>query len=482
MLSFVAACSTNQATGRSSFTAFMSPEEELQVGAQEHPKILQSYGGAYRNAGLEAYVNDVGQRLAQVSELPNLQFTFTVLDDDIVNAFALPGGYVYISRGLVAIAESEAEMAGVLAHEIGHVTARHSAERYSQTMATNIGLNVIGIVGSVLGAPTGVNQVAGLGAGLALRSYSREQELEADMLGVRYLARAGYDTRAMGSFFEKMAANDALEARLKGDASAAERFSAMSTHPRTADRIAQAVQLAAVQQSDQAKLGRDAFLNRIDGMTWGGSIKQGVIKGTEFLHPDLGFAYSVPDGFTLHNGPTQVIAKGPGEALIVFDMENSQIAAKAPRDMVRYLGEVWAKSLDIGTIERLSVNGMDSSTAAARIRLKSGQTRDARLIAMRFADNRIFRFLFLTPPDKTRLFNEDFRRTTYSFRRLSAVDAQKIQPKRIQIITAQAGDTQESLSRYMAFDTAKLERFQVLNALPPGAPIIPGTKLKIVVN
>ena len=177
----LAACTTNPATGRNSFTGFMSPQQELQIGAEEHPKILATFGGAYDDAGIAAYVDEVGQRLARNSDLPELKLTFTVLDSSIVNAFALPGGYVYVSRGLLALARNEAELAGVLAHEIGHVTARHSAQRYSQTIIAGLGANVLG---AVVGAPAG--QLAQLGAATYLSAYSRDQEFEADTLGVRY--------------------------------------------------------------------------------------------------------------------------------------------------------------------------------------------------------------------------------------------------------------------------------------------------------
>ncbi len=207
----LAGCTVNPATGESSFTAFMSPAEEQRAGAEEHPKILKEFGGAYGDRAIGAYIDSIGQALARMSDLPNQRFTFTVLDNDVVNAFALPGGYVYVTRGLLALAGSEAELAGVIAHEIGHVTARHAAQRYSQSIVAGLGAALLGAV-----AGRGAADIAQLGSALYLSAYSREQEFEADILGVRYLARAGYDTGAMAGFLGKLQAHSALQARITG--------------------------------------------------------------------------------------------------------------------------------------------------------------------------------------------------------------------------------------------------------------------------
>ena len=174
----------------------MSPAEESRVGAQEHPKIVQEFGGVYDDPDLAAYVDSLGQFLTHTAELPNLDFTFTILDSPVINAFALPGGYIYVTRGLLALANNEAELAAVLAHEIGHVTGRHSAQRYSQAVGAQIGLTVLG----VLGLDPAAGQLLSQGSDLYLRSYSRDQEYEADQLGIRYLTRAGFTPDAMALF------------------------------------------------------------------------------------------------------------------------------------------------------------------------------------------------------------------------------------------------------------------------------------------
>lgn len=291
------ACSVNPATGEQSFTAFMSPEKEKSVGASEHPKILEQFGGVYEdsaNPDLGFYVARIGAKLAKHAELPNLDYTFTILNDEKVNAFALPGGYVYITRGLLAITANEAEMAGVLAHEIGHITARHTAQRYSAAMATNIGLQVLSVLGSAAGAPTGTGQLAAFGAQAALQSYSREQELESDMLGVRYLARAGYDTDAMTSFFHKLKAHTELMAAMRGEKNKTESRNIMSTHPLTSERIVAAEELAAAAQANGRETYEAAFIDEIEGMIFGDDPKQTETMALDFRRATYSFKHLSP--------------------------------------------------------------------------------------------------------------------------------------------------------------------------------------------
>ena len=474
----LAACTTNPVTGKQSFTAFMSPEDEKRIGAEEHPKLIKEFGGAYGDAKLRAYVRRTGLKLVRVSEARDMPFTFTILDDDKVNAFALPGGYVYITRGLLALAGDEAEMAGVLAHEIGHVTARHTAERYSATMAANLGLMVLGVISSSAGVPTGVGQLVGLGAQAALSGYSREQELEADMLAVRYLARAGYSPQAMTSFFHKMRAHSELEAALAGEKDGGGRYNIMATHPRTAERINQAIGLAKVAAVPSPVVGREEFLAQIDGMVFGDDPHQGVRRGRMFMHPDLRIQFKVPPGFTLFNSPRRVIARGPQKSVIIFDMAREKSARQEP-SLGRYMANTWASGLALRGMEKIDINGFEAVTAAARINTQSG-ARDLRLIALRGGPDRIFRLTFVTPPELTRRLEVELQRTTYSFRRLTRKEAASIKPLRIKVVDTKPGDTPKSLAARMPFETFGLRWFEVLNGLNPGQGLRPGRAVKIV--
>mgnify|MGYP000157993777 CR=1 FL=1 len=481
----VAACTVNPATGKKSFTTFMSQEQEIRVGQSEHPKILQSFGGAYDDRELNAYVNRVGRSLAAVSELPNLKFTFTVLNDDVVNAFALPGGFIYISRGLLALVESEAEMAGVLAHEIGHVTARHAAQRYSSTMAANIGLAVV----QMLSGPDdpnsgglGTNQLLGVVAQLALRSYSREQEMESDMLAVRYLVRTSYSPDAMSSFFYKLRAHTELLAFEAGNPGLANQAGGLlSTHPRTADRIKQAITLAKEAPRSNYIVKRDTMLRHVNGLLFGDDPKQGIIKGQRFIHSDLGVTFKVPPAFKMANSPERVVANGPDGAVIIFDMEKAEKAAQI-RDLKAYLTDQWGQGLSMKDVEEIYVNGLKAATGQGRVKTKGGGLKDIRLLAIREGKSRLYRFLFSTPPAFTSRHVKGFRGTTYSFRRMTPSETSGIKEMRLRVLTIGRRDTAAGLAARMPMEKNGRRWFEVINGMAPGQPIKPGEKVKIVVK
>ncbi len=449
----------------------MGPEDEQRLGLQEHPKILQEFGGDYlEDPELTAYVTSLGTKLARTSELPNLQFTFTVLDTPIVNAFALPGGYIYITRGLLALAENEAEVAGVLAHEIGHVTARHSAERYGNVVAAGVATTLLGVI---VGGPAA--DAAGGAANIALQSYSRDQEFEADTLGVRYLSRAGYDPKGMSSFLEKLQAHSRLEAELRGKPGEADKFDIMQTHPRTTDRIQKAAQAAGAKPVANPIVARDTYLSKIDGLLYGDNPSQGIIRNNSFIHPDLRFAFEVPESFRMINSQKAVLALGPRDSRIIFDL------ARDSRGPARHIREVWAPKAQLSRVENLEINGLPSATATTRINSRSGQL-DVRLVAIGFDSNTIYRFLFATPPSVTESLSVDLRRTTYSFRRLSAEEAAAIKPNRLRIHTVKRGETVSSLAARTPFDDLPEKRFRTLNGLAPGAGLKAGEKVKLVVQ
>ena len=467
------ACTTAPGTGRTIFTGGMSQEQESQLGFREHPKVLAEFGGEYKDPALKAYVASIGEVLARSSELPDLDFTFTVLDTPIVNAFALPGGYVYVTRGLMALARDEAELAGVMAHEIGHVTARHSAERHGQSLAAtiaNIGVAVL--------AGGQAAQASSTVSGLVLRSYSRDQEFESDTLGGRYLSRTGYDVGAMAGFLSQLQAHSRLEATLSGNPGGGDEFNIMQTHPRTADRIRQATQQAAAQQQADPIRARDIYLSKINGMLYGDNPDQGFIDGQTFSHPKLRFTFKVPKGFRLYNGARQVAAKGPNGAVIVFDQEPK---GGYRGDLRGYVRDVWAKGIKLQGLEAIEVNGLRGATAVASNNTRAGP-RDFRLVAIRFDANTIYRFVFVTPPNMTRSLAADFRRTTYSFKRLTPGQAAAMKPRRIALYRVRSGDTPQRIAQRMAYNDYKLERFLALNGLSRGAGLQAGQTVKIVVK
>ena len=461
-------CSTNPATGQQQFTALMSPSQEQQVGANEHSKIMKNYGSIQDKALLN-YVRKVGADVAKNTERADVDYKFFVLDDPMVNAFALPGGYVYVTRGLLAQANSEAELAGVLGHEVGHITGRHSAERYSRGVLTSLGAAVLGAALESNAA----SQALGVGSDLFLKSYSRSQEHEADMLGIRYLNRSGYHPSGMPAFLTALEANTELEMRLNGKGGRMPGW--MSTHPLTADRVQQTI-AQAKQFPQEGKINRNEYLNQIDGMIYGDSPKQGFVRGNKFYHPEINFTFEAPSNFEIVNQPHQVVSidKKSG-AVIIFDIAS----IKKSIDPLSYLTQAWMKGAKIKDAEKISVNDRSAATAS----FKGTVDRRAvtiRLVAVEWAPGVFYRFQMAIPKNAPKALIEDLKRTTYSLRKMTSAEKQSVKPHKVRIITAQPGDTVKSLAARMPFNSLKEERFRALNALIPGQGISSGQKYKLV--
>ena len=463
-------CNVNPATGDEQFTAFMPPDEERRIGAQEHPKLVKAFGGLYEDKELQSYVASLGRLLQLSSEQPEPPFTFVILDSPEINAFALPGGYVHVTRGLMALANDEAELAGVIAHEIGHVTARHSAERYSHGLVAGLGA---ALLGAVFDSETVVD-IAQLAAGAYVQGYSRDQELEADILGVRYLRRSGFDPLAMSSLLETMGAESELARQMAGARGEGTLAGLFASHPRTADRIRKAA--AAAQAEFGGDRGRDIYLRRIDGMIYGDSPEEGFVRGRSFAHPILRIAFTAPRGFRLRNGAEAVVGTHHSGAAMRFDevkLQNPAISTS------HYLRGDWASRVPLRRVENLAVDGLDAVAATTRVRTKSG-VRDIRLVAIRAAPQRVYRFFFVTPPRQTQALAAPFRRMMASFRRLSQRQAANLRPLRLRVVEAAPADTVESLSARMPFNDFRTERFLVLNGLRPEERLRSGQLVKIV--
>ena len=473
LMSGLAACSTNPATGEDTFTAFMPPAQEAEVGAEEHPKILKQFGGSYDAKDLPGYVTAVGQKLAAVTETPNQKFTFTVLDSPIVNAFALPGGYVYITRGLLALASNEAELAGVLAHEIGHVVARHSAQRYSRGVLTQI---LAGGLSAAIG--NGAGDVIGMGANAYMQSFSREHEFEADKLGVRYLSRAGYDPAAMASFLKKLRAHSRLQAELAGRSpNDVDQFDIMATHPRTVDRIEQARAAANTPVSGTPRLDTVKYMTEIDGIMYGDGPENGFIRERKFVHVPMDFYFEVPEGFSMINQPDAVVARDNKGATIIF--EGAPAAAQV--GPVAYLQRGFSKSIRLRDIQKIDINGQQAATGSADVSLKSGTRARLRVVAILHGKS-AYQFLFLTPLNQADAYNMPLRRTTYSFRSLTASEKKKYHALSIKVRAVNPGYTVNTFVKSMAVDRRPEETFDVINGLEAGQLPPEGSLVKVITN
>jgi predicted Zn-dependent protease len=467
----LAGCETNPATGRSIFTLGSSIEDDRHIGAQSHPEIVKEFDGVYDDPKVTGYVALVASRIAAASELPNIEWRYTVLNSGDLNAFAAPGGYIYVTRGLMALAGNEAELAGVLAHETGHVTARHSAERQGKATLAQI----VGLGASVL-AGGDVGNLVSQGGMAYVQHYSQTQEFEADSLGVRYLGRTGYDVSAMASFLVKMREHSRLQNKLLGrPENAVDEGSFLASHPRTIDRVEEATEAAEKATGNGTTLNQEAYLQTIDGLLFGDDEDQGFIRGRHFIHPKLRFRFEAPEGFRMINGPSAVSGIGPGKARFKFDMSPQGYAGSA----VDYLRRVWAPNAQLAGLERIEVNGMEGATARVQVRINN-EPGEGRLVAIKGAGDRFYRFMFASEPRDAERLAEGFRRLTYSVRALSPQEAAAVRPWRIRLHRVRPGDTVDSLAATMAVSEFKDDWFRVLNGLQPGAQLRPGQLVKVV--
>lgn len=465
-----AGCTTNPATGKSDFTPFMSPSQEAAIGAQEHPKILQQFDGAYDDPSLQSYVTQIGGSVAQKSELSGKPFKFTVLNSPTPNAFALPGGFVYITRGLLALMGSEAELAGVLGHEVGHITARHSAKRYSNAQFLNVGSTLLGAATG----NTGLKRIAELGGGLYLSKYSRKQEYQSDDLGVRYMTRAGYDPYSHAKSLASLGLYSDTVARLSGQS--ARGFDFFSTHPNTPDRVRRAVENATetgIKAGAQPRHEK-RYLDAIDGMLYGDDLSNGFAKGQTYYRPNPGLTFQVPAGFALGGNSQLVLAKGPNNTLIAFD----EARVSGQTSTQNYLVSEWAGSVQLSGVQVARVGGMEVVTGSTTVNHQNGAIL-IYLAAIRYSTDRVFRFQ-LQAPAGTAGATEAFGATVKSVRKISPNKIATPKPFRVQVITLKSASTMEKVSERMQLSKNKLDYFLALNSLSKGARLSAGDRVKIV--
>lgn len=448
------------------------------VSADDIKAVTAKYGGAYADPAVVQYVTDLGNKLVATTPMAGQKFTFTVLNTPVVNAFAMPGGYVFVTRGVLALANNEAELAGVLGHEVGHVTAHHVQQRLTREEITKLGVGLARVFGDRLGnarigAFTG--RVAGVSQLYYIRRYSRQQELQADQLGTQTLAKAGYDPHAMASFLSSLGASTRLDNRMAGRPEDYNDFSMFADHPRTPDRVDRAVAEAASLSGN--RLERDAYLAHMDGLLFDDDPDQGILRGSTFYHPALRLAFDIPEGFEVENTATAVVAENADHAGFVFDQATEAFNG-SPEE---YISKVWAPKANVRP-QHLDINGMAAATIAGQVKNDDGTVQNVRLVAIRYDDSTIYRFVFVLPEKNRDAYSKLFEKTASSFRRLTAEQSSGFKPYRVRIVTVAEGDTVEILSARFPYRTFKRERFMVLNALTAGARVTPGQKVKLIVE
>ncbi|WP_156678891.1 M48 family metalloprotease [Sphingomonas profundi] len=441
------------------------------AGAKAHPELLKEYGGPY--AGAQAgYVAAVGKKISLQSGLSNSQadFTVTLLNSPVNNAFAIPGGYVYVTRQLLALMNDEAELASVLGHEVGHVAARHASKRNTTSTIGNV---LAGLLGAVTGS-SALGQLAGSGAQLVTLRFSRQQEYQADDLGIRYLAGAGYDPYAAADMLTALNAQTNLDAQIKGGDDARGVPSWMSTHPNGADRVARAREQATrtgLAIGDRPR-NADAFVARLDGLLYDDDPAQGIIEGNRFAHPQLKIAFTAPQGFRMSNSATAVTIAGTGgQAQFGGGAKGTGLDAYVD-GVFRGIGG----SGTPGTLTRTKVNGLDAAYATTRA-TSGSQAVDVTVFAYDLGGS-AYHFLLLTPTGRG---IGPFAPMVQSFGRLSDAQAAAIRPRRIDVVTVQPGDTVTSLAARMAYADHRIERFRTINGLAADEPVRAGRKVKLIV-
>lgn len=446
-----------------------------QQAAQQHPQLVAQFGGAVQGP-VAQYVERVGRKVAAQSGIQGAgqnAFTFTVLNSPVPNAFAVPGGYVYVTRGLLALANSEAELAFVLAHEIGHVTADHSKARRDRNILTQLGAAAAGI----LTGSGELAQTAGqIGQGFFL-SYSRDQEFESDALAVRYAAAAGYDVNAGANLLTSLGRVSELENLVQGRNETRAVPAWARTHPLSQDRVARVVALAnELQLPGIGALNSQDYLARIDGLLFGDDPRQGVLEDGRFLHPELRLRFDVPRGYELQNTVRAVAITGPGG--------QAQFSTGAfAGDLGSYIERVFQgltggqTQLNIPAPRTTTINGIPAAYTTASFNTQQGLV-DVSVIAYRWDANTAYHLVTVTPAGQG--FGP-FESLVRSVGRLSAAEAATVRPRMIDVVTVKPGDTVQSLSRRLAFDEFQLDRFLVLNSLTADTRLVPGSEVKIVV-
>ena len=443
-----------------------SRDPQHKIGAAEHPRVVASNGGAYEDAKLEALLAIVVADLVAAAEKQNgdqsegaaRAFKVTILDSPKVNAFALPGGYLYVTRGLIALSNDAAEVAAVLAHEMAHVSANHGVQRIARAKSADIAARVATQVVSNGAAKA----IATTATTKKLAAFSQEQERQADMLGIRLAGGAGFDTFAASRFLVSLRRWSQYQAE-RGAGS-----NMMSTHPSTPQRVRLAKSHA--RRFGPAGTGRtlrERYLAGIDGLVFGDAEAQGFVRGRRFSHKSLGITFAVPPGFSIRNKAQAALATGPNETAVRFDT-----AARNGEAAADYIASGWVNGLDAASIQTGTVNGMSVATARA----SAGTWNFA--VAVFAVEDRFFRFITATPrgqrPDRAA------RSVTASFRRLSDKERADLKPLRLALHTVREGESVRSLAKSMPTGEASQTLLRTLNALGPKAEPRAGDVLKVV--
>jgi predicted Zn-dependent protease len=456
------ACATNPVTGKSELS-LVSESQEIQMGQQAAQDVASSIG-LYDDQRVQAYVSSLGKKLAANTERPSLPWEFHVVDDPAVNAFALPGGFIFVTRGIMTDLNSEAELASVIGHEIGHVTAKHSVQQISRAQVAQLGLGIGSILSPTVARAAGV---ASAGLSLLFLKYGRDDERQADELGFRYALTGGYDVREMLDVFRTLE-------RVTASSGGSGLPEWLSTHPNPGNRIADTQhRLDTLKVSLAGKtVNRDAYLQLIDNMVYGDNPRQGFFRGGLFLHPDLRFQIEFPSGWKTQNATSSVAAQSPAQdAILQLTIAGNKTPDAANSEFSSQQG------LRVLQTNRTSINGSQAISTVFEATTDQGAVR-GRVTFLAYNGN-TYQILGYTPAAKFSSYDSEFTRTTNSFRTLTDQSALNVQPKRIQLVRVSRAMTLEQFyAQYPS--TVPIEEIALINDLQAGQTIAAGTTVKRV--
>jgi predicted Zn-dependent protease len=456
-------CAVNPVTGKKELS-LISEKEEIALGKQTDLEVRQQYG-AYADPELSAYVQSIGQTLVPHTHRPQLGYQFAVLDTPVVNAFAVPGGYIYVTRGILALMGSEAELAVVLGHELGHVNARHSIRRMSEMMLVQVGLVVGSALSETFAKAAGL---AGVGVQLLFLKYSRDDERQADTLGVEYARKGVYNPGEMVAFFGSL--------EKLGDLSGGHALPGfLSTHPLTSERIEKVKQMLTA--SDQTlEVKERPYLRRIDGIIYGDDPRQGYVEGGRFYHPDMAFTFGVPSGWKVVNTPTQVMLSSPDEkAALVLQAE------KTTEDLPAYArkkaGQIQGSQF-VGD-DHLNVPGLASVHQVYRVDQQQGGAISLRLSAIRKGDL-VYTFTAVAGSSDFPRFNQEFKRSAESFAQLRDPAFLNRRPREMKLIEANGRQTLQEIFSSSGMNKDLWPSVAILNGMELGAKPPQGQLVKVI--
>ena len=473
----VAACATNPVTGKRELS-LMSEAQEISMGRELDAQVRQEMG-LYDNDALQRYVSDLGMGLAKRSQRPNLPWTFAVLDSPAVNAFALPGGYIYITRGILPYLDNEAQLVGVLGHEIGHVAARHSAQQYTRSMGASLGV----LVGSIFVPEIRpFADVAEGGIGVLFLKFGRDDELQADALGAEYTATGGWDPEQVPTFLSTLARIAEVT-----DRNGVPNW--LSTHPQPENRalrVTETVKKArtARPESGEWTVERDGYLNRIDGMVVGDNPEDGIVRGNAFLHPPLRFAIEFPDGWEITNSDEQVVAQEPGnKVFMVLRTIEPRLSRTLDQVAQEHMRESGYKATDtamttIGGMQALLGTYQGSASGIGKV-----MARGAHIVlpSTRLGPGGTTFFVGgIAAPELYVRVIADFDRTIQTFRQMSRAEADAVEPNLLDLYTTRDGDTWQSIAQRAGGLVGALT-LAIMNDHAIDQQPKPGTRIKIVV-